>query len=268
MEVNLREGRIFDSRDKIGSPLTAVVTDNFVKKYFKSGEVLGKRFKFVKSDKDWYTIVGVVNDIIYGQANALNVDKPTVFTSLQQTPKRFVSIVVKTKAADASTVVGLSEIITGITQKIERDAPAYDVKSLSASITERNSGMNFVSKLFLVFAAASMVLAFSGIYGVMSNAVVQKTQEIGIRRALGADDCDIYKHFIIQGLKQLVVGLIVGIPIGIALVKMLEQSSLAQGSLMLYIIIPTLISAVIFVAIYYPVQRALKMEPCAALRHE
>jgi len=268
MEVNLRKGRVFDSRDKIGSPLTAVVTDNFVRKYFKGGEVLGKRFKFIEGDKDWYTIIGVVNEIIHGQPTAVNEDKPTAFISLQQTPKRFVSIVVKTKASDASTVAGLPGIVTGVTQQIERDAPAYDVKTLRASIEQRNAGMNFVSELFLVFAAASMVLAFSGIYGVMSNTIVQKTQEIGIRRALGADEGDIYKHFIIQGVKQLSIGLIIGIPMGVALVKMLEQSSLAQGTLMLYIVIPALISAVIFLAIYYPVQRALKMEPCSALRYE
>jgi len=268
MEVNLREGRVFDSRDKMDSPLTAVVTENFAKKYFADGDVLGKRFKFVETDKDWYTIIGVVNDVLHGQPTAMNIAKPSAFTSIQQAPKRFISIVVKTKASDASTVANLSKIVTGVTQKIERDAPAYDVKTLRASIDQRNAGMNFVSELFLVFAAASMVLAFSGIYGVMSNTIVQKTQEIGIRRALGADESDIYKHFIIQGIKQLSIGLIIGIPMGVALVKMLEQSSLAQGSLMLYIIIPTLISAVMFLAIYYPVQRALKLEPCAALRHE
>ena len=268
MEVNLKSGRVFDSRDKIDSPLTAIVTENFVKKYYKDGDVLGKRFKFIETDQDWYTIVGVVNNVLHGQPTSLNIEKPTAFVSLQQTPKRFVSITVKTAAADASTVVGLSDIVTGVTQQIERDAPAYDVKTLRASIEERNAGMNFVSELFLVFAAASMVLAFSGIYGVMSNTIVQKTQEIGIRRALGADESDIYKHFIIQGIKQLSIGLVIGVPMGIALVKMLEQSSLAQGSLMLYIVIPALISAVIFMAIYYPVQRALKLEPCSALRYE
>jgi len=268
MEVNLREGRVFDSRDKMDSPLTAVVTENFAKKYFAGGDVLGKRFKFVEGDKDWYTIIGVVNDVLHGQPTAMNIAKPTAFTSIVQSPKRFVSIAVKSKAIDVSTVVGLSELVTGVTQQIERDAPAYDVKTLRASIEERNAGMNFVSELFLVFAAASMVLAFSGIYGVMSNTIVQKTQEIGIRRALGADESDIYKHFILQGIKQLAVGLVIGIPMGIALVKMLEQSSLTQGSMMLYILIPTLISAVIFMAIYYPVKRALKLEPCTALRYE
>ncbi len=268
MEMNLREGRIFDSRDKIDSPLTAVVTDNFVKKFFKGGDVLGKRFKFVEGDKGWYTIIGVVNDVIHGQPMSYNIEKPTAFTSIQQTPKRYMSVVVKTAANNAASVTGLSKRVVDIALKVERDAPLYNVKTLRNSITGRNAGMNFISELFLVFAAASMVLAFSGIYGVMSNTIVQKTQEIGIRRALGADKSDIYKHFIIQGLKQLAIGLAIGIPMGVALVKMLEQSSLAQGSLILYILIPALISAVIFIAIYYPVQRALKMEPCTALRYE
>jgi putative ABC transport system permease protein len=268
MEMNLREGRLFDSRDKTDSPLSAVVTDNFVNKFFKDGDVLGKRFKFVETDKDWYTVIGVVNDVIHGQPMSYNIEKPTAFISIQQTPKRFMSIVVKTEADNAASVKGLSERVVDIALKVERDAPLYNVKTLRNSITGRNAGMNFVSELFLVFAVASMVLAFSGIYGVMSNTIVQKTQEIGIRRALGADNSDIYKHFIKQGIKQLVIGLAIGLPMGVALVTMLEESSIAQGSLMLYFIIPAFISAVMLLAVYYPVQRALKMEPCAALRHE
>ena len=268
MAMNLREGRTFDSRDKIDSPLTAVVTDNFVNKFFKDGVALGKRFKFADTDNEWYTVIGVVNDVIYGQPIPINIEKPTAFLSLQQAPTRFVAVVIKTTANDAQDVTGLPEMVANITQKIERDAPAYDVKTLRSSIMARNAGMNFISELFIVFAAASMVLAFSGIYGVMSNTIIQKTQEIGIRRALGADNSDIYKHFIKQGLKQLVIGLCIGVPIGIMLVTMLEKASLAQGSLMIYVGVPAFISFVILLAVYYPVSRALKMEPCTALRHE
>jgi predicted permease len=268
MAINLREGRTFDSRDKVDSPLTAVVTDSFVNKFFKDGDALGKRFKFTDRDKDWYTIIGVVNNVIHGQPTPRNIAKTTAFVSIQQAPVRFVSIVIKTTASDAKEVTGLAETVANITRKIERDAPAYRVKTLRSSIMGRNAGMNFLSELFIVFAAASMVLAFSGIYGVMSNTIVQKTQEIGIRRALGADESDIYKHFFKQGLKQLLIGLSIGIPIGVALVTMLEQSSLAQGSLMIYIMVPSFISIIILLAVYYPVNRALKMEPCAALRHE
>ena len=206
--------------------------------------------------------------MIYGQPIPINIEKPTAFLSLQQAPTRFVAVVIKTTANDAQDVTGLPEMVANITQKIERDAPAYDVKTLRSSIMARNAGMNFISELFIVFAAASMVLAFSGIYGVMSNTIIQKTQEIGIRRALGADNSDIYKHFIKQGLKQLVIGLCIGVPIGIMLVTMLEKASLAQGSLMIYVGVPAFISFVILLAVYYPVSRALKMEPCAALRHE
>lgn len=268
MEMNLREGRVFDSRDKIDSPLTAVVTDNFVKRFFKDGVALGKRFKFIETDQDWYTVIGVINDVIHGQPMSFNIEKPTAFISIQQTPKRFMSVVIKTTADNAQNVVGLSDLVVDLALRVERDAPLYDVKTLRNSINGRNAGMNFVSELFLVFAAASMVLAFSGIYGVMSNTIIQKTQEIGIRRALGADNSDIYKYFIKQGLKQLVIGLAIGVPMGIALVTMLEKSSIAQGSLMLYFSVPAFISFIILLAVYYPVSRALNMEPCAALRHE
>ncbi len=268
MSVNLLEGRLFDSRDKIDSPYTAVVSTNFVNKFFKGEYVLGKRFKFVETDKDWYTIIGVVNDVIHGQPLAFNIDKPTAFISLKQNTKRFVSVAVKMATDNSQVSARLTEKVASIAQSVERDAPAYDIKTLRDSITQRNAGMNFVSELFLIFAAASMVLAFSGIYGVMSNTIVQKTQEIGIRRALGADNSDVYKHFFKQGIKQLVLGLIIGVPMGVALVMMMEQSSLAQGSLMLYFLVPTFISFVILLAVYYPVHRALKLEPCTALRYE
>ena len=268
MSVDLLEGRLFDSRDKLNSPYTAVVTTNFVNKFFKTGDALGKRFKLVETDNDWYTVIGVVNDVLHGQPVSFNIDKPSAFISLQQNTRPFVSITVKMVADNNQVSATLTEKIANIAQSVERDAPAYDIKTLRDSITQGNAGMNFVSELFLVFAAASMVLAFSGIYGVMSNTIVQKTQEIGIRRALGADNSDVYKHFFKQGLKQLVLGLIIGVPMGVALVTMLEQSSLAQGSLMLYFLVPTFISMVILLAVYYPVHRALKLEPCAALRYE
>jgi len=268
MSIDLLSGRLFDSRDKMNSPYTAVVTPNFVNKFFKGEDVLGKRFKFVETDKDWYTVIGVVNDVLFGQPMAFNLEKPTAFISLQQDAKRFVSLAVKMTTENSQISTAFTEKIANVAQSVERDAPAYDIKTLRDSITQRNAGMNFVSELFLVFAAASMVLAFSGIYGVMSNTIVQKTQEIGIRRALGADDIDVYKHFFKQGLKQLLIGLIIGVPMGVALVTMMEQSSLAQGSLMLYFLVPTFISVVILLAVYYPVHRALNLEPCTALRYE
>jgi putative ABC transport system permease protein len=264
MEINLLKGRVFDPRDKLDSPLTAVVTQNFVNKHFKEAEVIGKRFKFIGTDKGWYTIIGVVNDVLHGRPESANIEKPTAFVSLQQSPRRFISMTIKASQDPEA----LRAMLARITLSVERDAPAYDIKTLRVYITERNSGMNFVSELFLIFAAASMILAFSGIYGVMSNTIIQKIQEIGIRRALGADNADVFKHFIKQGLKQLAIGLVIGVPMGIALVTMMEKTSLAQGSMILYIVVPTFISFVILLAVVYPVHRALKLEPCTALRYE
>ncbi|SFC70038.1 ABC transporter permease [Pseudoalteromonas denitrificans] len=264
MEVNLLEGRTFDLRDKLDSPLTAVVTQNFVKKHFKGNKVVGKRFKFIGNDKGWYTIIGVVNNVLHGQPTPANIEKQTVFVSLQQTPLRSISLVIKA----AQEPEELRSMLDHISLSVERDAPAYNIKTLRASITERNSGMNFVSELFLIFSAASMVLAFSGIYGVMSNTIIQKTQEIGVRRALGANKGDIFTHFIKQSVKQLAIGLTIGVPLGIALVAMMEKTSLAQGSMILYIAVPTFISLVILLAVIYPVHRELKFEPCKALRSE
>lgn len=140
--------------------------------------------------------------------------------------------------------------------------------SIEPAVAERVAGMNFVSKVFTLFALASMVIAFSGIYAVMANAIAQKQQEVGVRRALGASDSEILVHFIWQGSKQLGVGLMFGLPAGFALVNLMTQAGLAQSHPLITLGVPLLIATVILAAIMVPVSAALRLEPAAALRDE
>ena len=264
MGMNVIEGRVFDSRDRINTPLTAVVTQNFIDNHYPGQAVIGKRFKFVEGQEQWATIVGVVNNAIFGQPFAHNKNRSTAFLSMNQDAMRFMNVVIKAKG-DAND---LRSLLADATLKVERDAPPYNVMTLRQGVIQRVSGMNFVSEIFMVFAVASMILAFSGIYGVMSNSIIQKTQEIGVRRALGADNLDVFKHFLKQASKQLLGGLIVGLPLGIALVQLLSGSGLVEANSLVFIIIPLFISCIILIAVIAPVARALKMEPCSALRYE
>lgn len=264
MGMKLIEGRAFDSRDKINTPLTAVVTQNFIDNHYPGQTVIGKRFKFVEGQEQWATIVGVVNNAIFGQPFARNVSQSTAFFSMNQDAKRFMNVAMKAKG-DAND---LRSILADSTLAVERDAPPYNVTTLRAGVTQRMSGMNFVSEIFMIFAIASMILAFSGIYGVMSNSIIQKTQEIGVRRALGADNAEVFKHFLKQASKQLLGGLILGVPLGIALVTLLSSSGIVEANNIVFVMIPSLITAIILIAVIAPVTRALKLEPCSALRYE
>ena len=264
MDIKLIEGRGFDSRDKINTPLTAVVTQNFIDNHFPGQTVLGKRFKFVEGQGQWVTIVGVVNDVIFGQPFAYNKSRSTAFLSMNQDGKRFMSVAIKAKG-DAND---LRTLLADTSLKLERDAPPYSVMTLREGVLQRVGGMNFVSEIFMVFAIASMILAFSGIYGVMSNSIVQKTQEIGVRRALGADNFEIFKHFLKQASIQLLGGLIIGLPIGVALVQLLSGSGLVEANNIVFVLVPAFITLIILIAVIAPVARALKIEPCSALRYE
>lgn len=264
MGINLTQGRVFDSQDRNGSPLTAIVTENFAKQFYNGQSPIGKRIRNVSANGEWVTIIGVVNNIILGQPFDNNVQKATIFMSYVQNPRRNMFLVLQSVGEPNSA----RKVLERATLRLDRDVPAYDVQTLARGIESRVAGINFVSNVFLIFAAASLVLAFSGIYGVMSNSIVQKTQEIGVRRALGADDGNIRKHFLLGGLKQLIAGLVIGVPFGVVLTNMLAKSGIASGSLAVYIGVPILISVIIICAVLIPVHRTLKMEPSNALRYE
>lgn len=264
MNINLLQGRNFGSSDRSDTETVAVVTQDFVDTFFEGQNPIGKRFKQTEGDEKWLTVVGVVNNVNFGQPFEFNLRKTDVFLLYRQQPKRFMNLAIKSQL-DPNL---LRETLEQATVRVDRDVPAYHVITLEKGIAQRVGGMNFVSKIFLVFALASMVLAFSGIYGVMANAIAQKTQEVGVRRALGADDMSIRKHFLLSAAKQLALGLLFGVPLGIAVVSLLEQANMANGSLNIYIGVPSLIAIVILLAVVLPVQRSLQIEPSTALRYE
>ena len=190
-----------------------------------------------------------------------------MFLAYEQFPRLNMNAVIKSASTAPATHNPVS-LLNKAAVELDADVAPYSITDLQAGIDSRLSGMNFIANIFILFAISSMVIAFSGIYGVMANSIVQKTQEIGVRRALGADNSNVYNHYLMQATKQLVAGLILGIPAGVLLIKMLEQGSMAEGSMLVYIGVPVLISLVIVLAVVLPVRNALNMEPSSALRHE
>ncbi|WP_196137581.1 ADOP family duplicated permease [Aliikangiella sp. G2MR2-5] len=264
VEIKLFEGRTFSEQDRADTPLVAIVSQNFIKKYMNGEPALGKRIKLARSGSDWYTIVGVVNDVTHGWPYSYNIERPSVFVNLQQNPERAMSVVIKT-ANDPNL---LRETLRRVAFEVEPNAPLFNVLTMERNHERAVADINFISRLFILFAIASMILAFSGIYGVMAYTVTQKTQEIGVRRALGADNQEIHVHFLKQGAIQLITGLLVGIPVGIGLLNMLIQSELVSFSAMIFILVPLAISLTIVIAVANPVRKVLKLEPIHALRYE
>ncbi|MCO7226512.1 ABC transporter permease [Pleionea sp. CnH1-48] len=264
MGVKLLEGRAFDARDKAGSPLAAVVTQSFINRYSKDESPIGKRFKLVGGDDQWFTIVGVVNSVAHVFPYGDTITRPSVFVSLEQNPGSTMNIVIKAKG-DPNLV---RESLSQVTFKAEPNAPLFNVRTVARLKERAFADYNFISGIFVIFAIASTVLAFSGIYGVVANMMVQKTQEVGIRKALGADDAQVLIHFLIKNGKLLLAGLVIGIPIGYVLINMLEDTDLVTMSVGIFVMIPLGITLISLLAVISPVGRTLKMEPILALRYE
>jgi putative ABC transport system permease protein len=267
MEMNLLEGRYFDSRDRVDSLPVAVITESMATKYWQTGSALGKRFKYVDGeDQPWLTVVGVINHVIPGQPFSNMKYRTTAYLPFTQQTRRFMSIFIDTQGNPEQ----YHEALISAVASIDPEVPAYSISTLTERLKRSTGGMNFIRDLFAVFAVCALLLASSGIYGVLANSTSRRTQEIGIRRAIGASDEKVLSMLMKQGWIQLLIGLVVGLPIGYlasqGVVQMLGPDT--NNYTIVFAIIPVIISLVVTLATFVPAKRAISMEPCSALRYE
>lgn len=267
--VELKEGRYFNGGDDGLEKKSAIVTDSFVSRHFPNESAIGKRLRIAGVDgneSDWITIVGVVEHTIQGGANEESGKRASIFRPFAQAPRNQITIAMEMKA-DRSTAV---QTLRKTLQSIDPELPAFRIEPYAEAITRVNAPIQFISKVFLLFGIAAVILAASGIYGVMSNTVNQRTQEIGVKRALGAMEERITKEFLITGFRQLLWGAIPGLLAGGAMGFVMSQI-FGGGNTALIIIaiaIVTVIGSVVMFATYLPTRRVLQMEPSEALRYE
>ena len=177
-EISLLEGRGFDTRDRLDSPLVAVVTKKFADSHWPEGEALGRRFKIKDQTGDFYTVVGVVDQVLHGQELDEFARRGTVYRSIYQQPRQYIKVALHTEQSPYALGTPLMEKLA----KLDRKLVPYNVIALQDAIDKRLAHLSFVNELFMVFAGISLILAFTGIYGVMSRAIVQKRHEIAIKR--------------------------------------------------------------------------------------
>ncbi|MCG7534477.1 ABC transporter permease [Pseudoalteromonas sp. OOF1S-7] len=262
--IELLEGRDFNQHDRPDTTLVAVVTENFAKQHWPDESAVGKRVKILAKDPVWYTVVGVVNKVVHGKENRWTKSRGTVYIKLDQNPKLGIRIALKTTGDPYE----LSETIVKASSQLDFNALAFDINSLRYNVNKRMAAMDFVSEMFLIIAIASLIIAFSGIYGVVSKSIFQKRHETGVKRAIGAQNADIYKFFMVSSAKQLFVGLLLGMPLGIFTLQMLGSTGVAEMHNILLIGIPVSIVLIIALAVVLPTRAVLQKEPSAALRHE
>ena len=153
---------------------------------------------------------------------------------------------------------------------VDKDQPIEDIKTLARLFVDEASPFRFVAVLMLVFGTVALILSAIGVYGVMSYSVVQRTHEIGVRMALGAQQTDVLRLIVGQGVKTTALGLMIGLPLAWGLSRLMASVLFGVVSLeyMMLIGFPALLAVVAFLASYFPARRAMHVDPIVALRYE
>jgi predicted permease len=262
--IAAREGRVLDSRDTSESLPVVIVNETMAKEMWPDGSPIGARVRFDFDEKGpWRTVVGVVPDVVYDDDGGID---PTVYMPVSQSPERFMSIALR-GGGDPRALAGAMR--TALAQT-DPDLALYWVRTLEEQMALRTAGFRIVGTIFAVFAGVALVLAAAGLFGVLAFHVGQRTREIGVRRALGADDRRILR--LVLRASGVQVG--IGIAIGMALLPFMARG---LGNILdeqspydpvIYGLVLAVMLVVAVAATLTPTRRALKVDPAAALRYE
>ncbi|MBL0165168.1 MAG: ABC transporter permease [Xanthomonadales bacterium] len=272
--ITLREGRSFDARDTAGSPLVAVVSASFAKKVWPNSSALGQRVQLNPKDPEspWLEVVGVVADSLQADYLITSATLPAhrgdgnVFRPISQNPPSIVSFALR---ADGD-VAALSESVRGAVTAVDANLPVYWLQGMNQWRDKILWGTNILANLFGVFAVFALLLAVAGIYAVLAFDVNARTREIGVRRALGAGSRGVLGLVLKRGARQVIVGLVIGIPLALAFSRLLGAVVMPGASndpLVYVVVIAALVVALLFAALI-PARRALRVDPMVALRNE
>lgn len=262
----LLDGRFFSDSDDTHTPPVVLVDQAMVKRFWPDENPIGKRIKFGRRDSKgpWLSVVGVVGDIRTDGFDA--PEQPHVYFSILQGPGYAMAVYVKTDGNPKMLTQALRQQV----QAVDPGLPVFGEKTMedvvSASLAERR----FAMQLVIAFGVVALLLAGVGIYGVMSYSVNQRTREIGIRLALGANARDIMGWVLKQGMGLTVAGVAVGLVGAFALTRLLGGLlfGVAPTDAITYAAVPLLLAFVALVACYIPARRSTKVDPMVALRYE
>jgi putative ABC transport system permease protein len=265
MGIPLLKGRFLTEQDREETPRALVINEALARKYWPGEEALGKRLGFDEADKQvWWEVVGVVANVKHQRLD--REAKPEVYFPFQQYPQNFLSLVVRT-TQDPS---GMTSAIRSQVLALDPDQPVFDIKTMDERLSKSVSQSRFIMLLLAAFSGLALALSAVGVYGVMAYTVAQRTHEIGIRVALGAQAKDVLRLVLGQGMRLTLIGVGVGLMAALLLTRVM--ASLLYGVTatdpLTFIAVAALLSAVALLACFIPARRALKVDPMVALRYE
>ena len=270
--ITLLRGRSFSQHDTPGTPLVALIDEVFARQYFPNEDPLGKRLRQAGS-KDSREIIGIVRHVEHSNLEGLSASSGEVYFAFSQIPVerlprfvRRVNLLVRTSGEP----LGLAQPVRSQIAALDKDQAVFNVRTMEQAVARSVAARRFSMILLTVFACLALVLAAVGIYGVISYSVAQRTREVGIRMALGAQTTDVLKLVVRDGLKLVVIGVLVGLGGAVLLTRLMNAllfgvtptDSFTYGAVTLVLI------GVALAACYLPARRATKVDPLVALRFE
>ena len=270
LQTPLLQGREFTDHDTTASPRVAVVSQSLAKLYWPNENAIGKRLKPEMPGGEWCVVVGVAADVHHWAAD---VDvEPTAYYPYTQVPASFLPLLEGNMsfAVRSENTAGLLSSIQTAVGAVDKTVPVYGVQNMEQMVSDSGSLRRFDMWLIGAFAGLALALAAVGIYGVMAYSVAQRTREIGIRMAMGAQRVDVLALILRQGAILALVGVTAGLIGALALAQLMASFvfGVSTRDLTTFAVVPWFVLALILVGCYIPARRAAKVEPMVALRYE
>jgi putative ABC transport system permease protein len=267
MQIPLVEGRAIDERDTADAAPVALVNETMARQLWPGESAIGRRVKFPGSGKNpqpWRTVVGVVRDVKqYGLDRG---DQMQLYLPESQYPTSAMTVVLRS-SSDPSALAGA---LRGAVREADKDLAVYDVATMDKLLADSMALRRFSMLLLGVFAGVAAALAGVGIYGVISYSVTQRTREIGIRMALGAQGRDVLRLVLGRGLLLACAGIACGLACALAVTRVMSSLLFGVGvrDPATFAAVGALLALVALVACLVPARRAAKVDPMVALRYE
>jgi predicted permease len=263
MGIPIRRGRTFDPNDGPTAPPVAVINDTMARRLFPNQDPVGQHVRMGPNPTGpWTTIVGVIGDIRHGGLE--EEPQPELYITAQQGPPVSPFIVVRT-TSDPSL---MTETVRAEARRIDKDLPLYEMRTMSAMRAESVSTRRFILLIVGAFGVLALGLAAIGVYGVMSLIVSERTREVGVRLALGAQPAELLRMIIGQAAKLAAIGVVIGVVAAALLSPFLDSQlyGVRSADPLTFIVVPLALLATATLAALVPARKAMRVDPIAALR--
>jgi putative ABC transport system permease protein len=267
MDVRPQSGRVFTDVDGVSGPPVALVNQSFAGKFWPGQDPVGKRLRLFTAGapESWLQVVGVVPNIVQNDISPRQID-PLIYIPYRQKPQADMAIVARTAVPPGTLVTAFRREI----QAVDSDLPIYNLWTMQERLERNYWFYRVLGVLFVIFAGIALFLASIGLYAVMAHSVNQRTQEIGVRMAMGATARTILQLLFTQGMLRVAAGVAIGLVAAFGVTRVLKAIlvQVAPADPMTFATASLVLAIAAALGCWIPARRAMRVDPMVALRHE